>query len=338
MSFGFGFGDAAAILEVFGKIARELRSYKDAPAHFQQLGMELDLLRSTLKHVLQISPDTDEDFQTLERIRAVMSHCMQLLQGMINKMLTKEDSLGHFRTTKSLGNVATRLHWSMVAKRDVDEMRKIIISQMLAVNTLLSVQQLSRLRAYSTLIKSSEGALSALVDERCDALMDQTSKILSLVAATPAAVAGYHSMVQIHVNENLKSTRMVDQKLTVATKRLDKLSLQVTTASQVARKHQANIANATRTISSLAEDIKSLFALLFRSSKDMLEAIGRNTVLLLDLATQMKRVIRAIEAIPLHLTMKLVRFDDALGETWALPFQACETWNVSKPVPLDIVD
>lgn len=43
----------------------------------------------------------------------------------------------------------------------------------------------------------------------------------------------------------------------------------------------------------------------------------------------MKRIIRAIEAIPLHLTLDIMRLDDALGESWALPIQACQSWTVS---------
>lgn len=42
----------------------------------------------------------------------------------------------------------------------------------------------------------------------------------------------------------------------------------------------------------------------------------------------MKRLIRAVEAIPLHLTLAIVRLDDALGESWALPYQACQTLGV----------
>jgi ubiquitin domain-containing protein len=51
--------------------------------------------------------------------------------------------------------------------------------------------------------------------------------------------------------------------------------------------------------------------------------------MLLDISRQMKRIIRAIEAIPLHLTLPIIRLDDALGESWALPFQACTDWFVS---------
>jgi hypothetical protein len=50
--------------------------------------------------------------------------------------------------------------------------------------------------------------------------------------------------------------------------------------------------------------------------------------MLLAIHNMMKRVVRAIEAIPLHLTLDIVRFDDALGESWALPFQACTQWHV----------
>ena len=43
----------------------------------------------------------------------------------------------------------------------------------------------------------------------------------------------------------------------------------------------------------------------------------------------MKRLLRAVEAIPLHLSLAIVRLDDGLGESWALPFQACRTIGVS---------
>jgi hypothetical protein len=50
--------------------------------------------------------------------------------------------------------------------------------------------------------------------------------------------------------------------------------------------------------------------------------------MLLDMHANIKRILRAIEAIPLHLTLDIVRFDDALGESWALPYQACKQWRV----------
>ena len=45
--------------------------------------------------------------------------------------------------------------------------------------------------------------------------------------------------------------------------------------------------------------------------------------MLLGIHNMNKRLVRAVEAIPLHLSLGIVRLDDALGESWALPFQAC---------------
>ena len=64
----------------------------------------------------------------------------------------------------------------------------------------------------------------------------------------------------------------------------------------------------------------------------MLEAIGQNTVLLLQVANQMKQVVQAMEAIPRQLDVDIVRLDDALGDTWGLPLQACTSWDVSFQV------
>src|SRR6478735_7057777 len=52
--------------------------------------------------------------------------------------------------------------------------------------------------------------------------------------------------------------------------------------------------------------------------------------MLLDITAQLKHIMKAIEAIPLHLTLDIVRLDDAHGESWALPLQACKTWQVSR--------
>lgn len=140
MSFGYGAGDVIAILGLFERIAIELRNYKDAPTQFQQLRTELNLLWGTLKRVLSLEPEGDAERETLEQIRAIVIYCVQPLQSMADKMRSIESSLGHFRTTRSLGSIGTRLHWSMIDQSDIEELRKILLSQIAAINTLLSVQ------------------------------------------------------------------------------------------------------------------------------------------------------------------------------------------------------
>ena len=135
-------GEIIAILGRFERLVLELRNYRDAPTHFQQLRAELELLGSTLRHALQLQPSNDDERQTLDKVGAIAMHYLMPLQAMIDKMRMKDGSLGHFRTTRSLASVGTRLHWSMISRKDVDELRKTVLSEMLAINMLLSAQQL----------------------------------------------------------------------------------------------------------------------------------------------------------------------------------------------------
>ncbi|KAF4440829.1 General transcriptional corepressor ssn6 [Fusarium acutatum] len=143
MSFGYRVGDVIAVLGLFERIAIELRKCKDAPTQFQQLSAEIDLLRGTLNRVLSLEPESDTERETLEQIRAIVIYCAQPLQSMADKMRSKETSLGHFKTTRSLDSIGTRLHWSMIGLNDVQELRKTVMSQMAAIDVLLSVQQQS---------------------------------------------------------------------------------------------------------------------------------------------------------------------------------------------------
>lgn len=90
MSFGYAVGDVIAILGLFERIAIELRNYKDAPMHFKRLCAELDLVRSTQKHVLILEPESPAERQTLEKVRAIIMHCRQPLQSMAEKMRAKK--------------------------------------------------------------------------------------------------------------------------------------------------------------------------------------------------------------------------------------------------------
>lgn len=142
MSFGFSVGDVIAVLSLFERVAVEVRHYRDAPRHFQQLDVELQLLRTTLQRLLQVEPGDEEERQQLEHIRAIAMHCRQPLQSFINKMRPRETCLGPGKSVATLGNIGRRLHWSLITRSDVDELRKVMMSEMTAINLLLAVQQM----------------------------------------------------------------------------------------------------------------------------------------------------------------------------------------------------
>lgn len=142
MSLGFSLGDVISVLELFERVAREVRQYHGAPRHFQELQAELGLMKSTLSHVLQIQPQSPDETASIEQIRAIALHCQQPLLDFMEKLRRREPSLGHFKTASTLATVGARLHWSLVSRADVDDLRRVLLSQMLALNVLLGTHQL----------------------------------------------------------------------------------------------------------------------------------------------------------------------------------------------------
>lgn len=320
MSFGYAIGDVIAVLGLIGRVAIELRNYKDAPSHFQQLRVELDLVHSTLQHVLRLEPESEEERQTLDQIRAIVVHCSQPLQGMADKMRSKEGSLGHFRTTRSLSSIGTRLHWSMVAQSDVDAFRKTIMSEMAAINILLSVQQLTRVKHLASQSRCIGTSQALAVERHANAIADHATSILSIASRTQSTIEVLAANTAIQAETSSRQAKALDQNLKAIETNIDDLSRKTGKTSAMIQRH-------VKRLFRLMQDIKEMFTLFAKCSQEMREAIGRNTRMLLAITGQLKRIMRAIEAIPLHLTLDIVRLDDAHGESWPLPLQACRTWN-----------
>ena len=89
-----------------------------------------------------MEPACEDEKQQLEHIRAIAIHCHQPVQAFINKMRGSEKTMGHFRASTTLSTIGRKLHWSLVTKNDVDDLRKVIMSEMIAINMLLGLQQL----------------------------------------------------------------------------------------------------------------------------------------------------------------------------------------------------
>ncbi|KAK0618888.1 hypothetical protein B0T14DRAFT_565795 [Immersiella caudata] len=319
-------GEIIAVLGLFERVILELRNYKDAPSHFQQLSIELDLLSSTLRHASQLRPSNDDERQTLDKIGAIAMHCLIPLQAMGDKMRSKEGSLGHFRTTRSLASIGTRLHWSMISRKDIDGLRTTILSEMLAINMLLSTQQLGQIKRLSSEVDRLGNTQSTLVNKHSSALLQQTSAIFTIVATTPKAIADLQLLTAEQGTKQSQEAQAVRSGLDSITKHMQALVIATNNSLATAQRHAASIGRAVKRLGALMRDIRELFVFLANCSKEILEAIGRNTLVLMHIASQMKRFLRAIDAIPLHLNVDIVRLDDALGDTWGLPLQACGSW------------
>ncbi|UZP32447.1 hypothetical protein NXS19_000263 [Fusarium pseudograminearum] len=246
---------------------------------------------------------------------------------MVNKMRSKESSLGHFRSTRSLGGIGERLHWSMIAQGDVDSVRKTIMSQMAAINILMSVQQLTRVKHLSLQSKRIGDDQSSIIEKHANAIVGHSSNILNMVSRTQVAINTLTVNAAIQADIQSKRANSINQHLTGIEKNMLHLTQKTDKASAIFRRHAVFVTRHAKMLYSHMQDLKALFNLLTKCSKEMLDAIGRNTRSLLDISGQLKQILKAIEAIPLHLTLDIVRLDDAHGESWALPLQACQTWD-----------
>lgn len=162
MSFGFGVGDFIAVVNLLERVANELRNYRDAPFHFQQVSAELHLFHRALSRILKIESEDKEDRELLEQIRAIAIQCRQPLLSFIEKMRLKESisGLSNRGRTIALTTVGRRLHWSLIARKDVDELRQVVVAGMTAINMMLGMQQLYALFPVMRALANGEGPRS----------------------------------------------------------------------------------------------------------------------------------------------------------------------------------
>lgn len=144
MPFGFSIGDGIAVAGLIERIATEIKDYHQAPEHFQQLAIELDFLRQVLVQLQQINTisSRQDEIAHFDRIKAIATHCGGPLSAFLDKMVTFEPYLGKHKVTGGFKGVGKRLHWSMsISKKEVGELRAVVLSQILAISTLLNAQQ-----------------------------------------------------------------------------------------------------------------------------------------------------------------------------------------------------
>ncbi|KAL9062897.1 MAG: hypothetical protein Q9157_008556 [Trypethelium eluteriae] len=154
--------------------------------------------------------------------------------------------------------MGTRLHWSMVTRKDVSELRDVIMSKSMPILMLLSILQITRIK---TIAVENQGLRNEL--------SQSLPSIAQAIQATPKAIADLNDFTKIAVRDQ----------------------------------HQ-----------------------LLKRSQNVLDTVTQNARLILDIHTQMSVITRLVGTISPHITPPIIQLDDACGQTWALPLQACSDW------------
>ncbi|TVY64402.1 General transcriptional corepressor trfA [Fusarium oxysporum f. sp. cubense] len=201
------------------------------------------------------------------------------------------------------------------------------MSQMAAINILLSVQQMNRIEHIALQSRNIGTSQSLMVEKHANAIAGHASNILTITSRTQSAIDALAVDAGTNAEAQSKQANMINKNLNAIEKTMLGLARKAENTTAMVRRQAAFLSRHAKILFRLMQDLKELFKFLTRCSKEMLQAISRNTYMLLDITAQLKHIIRAIEAIPLHLTLDIVRLDDAHGESWALPLQACTTWD-----------
>ncbi|KAL9087610.1 MAG: hypothetical protein Q9165_006534 [Trypethelium subeluteriae] len=315
MSFGFGVGDVLAVLSLLERVIIEIRHFKQAPLHFQQLQVELELLRNTLSQILKLQPENVVEFEFMGRIRAITLLCHRALEVFIDKMISKSHSLGCFRTANTLSSMGARLHWSMVARKDVSELRDVIISMNTSILMLLGMLQITRMK---TIAIENQGFR--------DELSQNLTTITQAIQATPEAIADLSDVTKVAARNHYqylqnigRDTESIRVKAETTDRRVERTANSVSKLSQ-------SVAHTSVSLLSAIMTLRNLIKILLKRSQNVLDAVTRNARLILDIHAQMTDMMRLVSAISPQITPPIIQLDDACGQTWALPLQACSDW------------
>lgn len=146
-------GDILAVSGAIERIIGEVKSYREAPIHFRRLAIELDFLGQVCNQVFTLQPTAPDEQAHIERIRAISMQCLGPLRSFEEKMRSYHNTFGiqagYTSTTSTSWTVvkwrvrkpkaAQRLHWSAIARHEVDELRAILTSEILAINVILTM-------------------------------------------------------------------------------------------------------------------------------------------------------------------------------------------------------
>ncbi|KAF2233520.1 hypothetical protein EV356DRAFT_533738 [Viridothelium virens] len=316
MSFGYGIGDVPAILGLLERVVIEIRFFRQAPSHFQQLQVELELLRTTLSRVLDLQAEDVAEYECINRVRAITIHCQHGLETFLAKMQSKEPSLGHFRTAWTLSAVGTRLHWSMVTRKDVQELREIVVSQNTSILILLGSLQIIKLRNISTENRELKQSFS-----------QDMPGILRTVQAMPRALAALHDFTRTTSENQHQDLRNIAKKIDAVRAKGEITDLGVARTADGVEKSANRVLQAVDSLYSVMMTVRKLIKILLQCSQDILDTVSKNARLLLEIHSQVGNIARLMHLIPLQMIPPFIQLDDALGGSWALPLQACTDWQ-----------
>ncbi|KAK3904057.1 hypothetical protein C8A05DRAFT_14041 [Staphylotrichum tortipilum] len=318
-------GDAFAIAGFIERIVAEVKSYKEAPQHFQRLAIELDHLSRVCHQAFRLRPSSAEDRVQVERIRAIALQCLGPLKAFGEKMRGYESTLGpgadlksgkKVSKTEQWCHVKKRLHWSAsIAPHEVDQLRAILTSEISAINALLGMQTWQALQDTGSADRAFAAQLTCLMDTTKAANQEIRD---FLITSKTSAERMEAALTRALLNESERARNLNTIQATA-----EETS---TTVGHVAR-DVGQMSSQLTTLFSLTEHLEKWIGDIVQYCKGIIGQVRRNTDLLLSLHGLFTRLELALRDPNLCLGPPVLAFENPFGVHLTLPYQMCDTWE-----------
>ncbi|KAK4102634.1 hypothetical protein N658DRAFT_558251 [Parathielavia hyrcaniae] len=329
-------GDFFAVAGLIERIAGEVKSYKEAPQHFQRLAIELDFLSKVCLQTFDLRPTNAEDLARLERIRAIALQCLGPLREFEEKMRRYESSLDpaanvgvaeEASARRRLSLAKKRSHWSAIAKHEVDKLRAILTSEILAINTLLAMQQwhvVFTTPLHWTEWKGLEDANAANrgFADQLTCLMNTTNTVAQGVHEYLASSKAAMERLEVAV----VTARQAESEATV--NQLQTIQITASESSGLIKNLVQGVSHMSGQLTklfSLTEHLKKWIKAVLQACKDIIDRTQRTTGLLLSLhglITSLEQALRRPD-----ISLPILELENPFGVRMALPYQLCDTWE-----------
>ncbi|KAF5662785.1 hypothetical protein FDENT_13288 [Fusarium denticulatum] len=311
-------GDLIAVAGLIERIIVEVKSYKEAPHHFQRLAIELDFLSKVCHQAFHLVSSHAAEQARLERVRAIALQCLGPLQEFEEKMRRYENTLGPINCSDNgrkgwVRSFKKRLHWSAIARHEVDELRAVLTSEILAINTLLTMQNWDSLKLGNAKNNPFTDHLKALI------ITTQTAS-REIEACLVEAKAGSERLEKLVVAANLAQAKQEN------TLKLVKENAEKTSSVLEAVTNTMGVASSQLVrLFSLAEHLELWIKTVVKYCNEIINLVQRNTGILLSLHGIVTRLESAMR-VP-GVNCPILEFENPFGIKMALPFQMCDTWE-----------
>ncbi|KAJ8131166.1 hypothetical protein O1611_g2461 [Lasiodiplodia mahajangana] len=337
MSFGYSIGDVFAIAGVIERIVNEVRAYQSAPLHFQRLAVELGFLSTVCKQVFELRPSLPDELHHIGRIRAIAIQCLGPLQEFEARMATYENTLGTHgnqcgatgsgskgATREKIKHLGRRLHWSVIERHDVDGLRAILTSEILAINTLLTMMEWRSLQSQKSVSQEYLTQLRTLIRTTNDAATEIKQFLIDCKLAS-------ENLQDLIISGNVTQAQQI-QILTAIESKTGETRKAVNDLSQWHQQYTAGVKSAVDNVSTQIVRLFSFTAYMedwirkiVQYCKDIIAMVDRNTQILLTLHSMMTRLSVLLNRS--GVSLPILEFENPFGHTLALPYQLCDTWD-----------